>query len=216
MISVAVMAHPQRQAWVPELVASLDADVRVVWDERSDRWDTGRRALLAHDPDATHHLVVQDDAILCRDLVAALEQAVETTGDHPLGLYVGNVRPRQHEVMPAIKDADRARAPWVRMQGPWWGVGIVLPTDHIADAVAFGDRRRDVANYDLKIARRYGGLGIDCWYPWPSLVDHRHGAANPSLVNGRTGQNRRAHRFIGADRSALDWAARVTGGVACA
>lgn len=208
-ISVAVMAHERRKAWVPSLVDSIDADVRVVWDEHNDRWDTGRRALLAYDPQATHHLVVQDDAIVSRDLVPALDLAVKVTGEHPICLYLGNVRPRQNQVRPQIAQADREHSPWIRMQGPWWGVGIVLPTSHIADAVEFGDRCKDVQNYDLKIARRYGALKVPCWYPWPSLVDHRHGTENPSLIAGRSSQNRHAHRFIGADTSALTWADRL-------
>lgn len=59
-LSVAVMAHPARAAFVDELTGLLDRPAKVVWDERQDRWDTGRRAMLAYDPACTHHLVVLD------------------------------------------------------------------------------------------------------------------------------------------------------------
>lgn len=204
MISVAAMCHPKRAEWVPDLVESIDASVTVVWDRYNDRWDTGRRALLAHHPDATHHLVVQDDAIVCRDLVAGLEQTVDEAADNPIGLYVGTTRPRQTQVFSAVAQAERQRSRWVRMPGPWWGVGIVVPVDRIIEMVRYGDARPDVANYDLKITRYFASRGKLCWYTMPSLVDHRHGPDNPSLIPGRTALNRQAHRFLGADASALD------------
>jgi hypothetical protein len=205
------MAHPKRQRWIPGLVDALDREPTVVWDRNNDRWDTGRRSLLAYDPDATHHLVVQDDALVCRDLVAGLEQAVAHTGDHPLGLYIGMVRPSAATVARKVRDAQTFGARFVKMDGPWWGVGIVVPTGHIEDLVRWADRRSDIANYDKRISRWYRTVkGLDCWYPFPSLVEHRHGEENPSLIPGRSGTNRRAWQFLGTDRSALniDWTYR--------
>lgn len=204
MISVAIMAHPKREQWIPDLADALDIEPTVVWDERNDRWDTGRRSLLAYDPGASHHLVVQDDAIVCRDLVAGLERIAKVAGAHPVGLYMGRVRPNRPRVQRQVDQARRAKTPWVTMPGPWWGVGIMLPTDDIEAVVSFGDQRRDIGNYDRKIGRFYERRKIDCLYTAPSLVEHRHGRGNPSLIAGRTALNRRAWWFIGEDASALD------------
>jgi len=103
----------------------------------------------------------------------------------------------------AVRNAMFARSPWVKMEGPWWGVGILLPTEHIPDVVDFGDHKTSVQNYDMKISRWYKTQNIDCWYTLPSLVDHRHGEENPSLIPGRKGKERRAHTFLGEDVSAL-------------
>ena len=207
-VSVAIMAHPKREKWIPRLVDAIDADVEVVWDRHNDRWDTGRRSLLAYDPAATHHLVVQDDAIVCRDLVAGIEKAVLHSGDRPVGLYMGRILRPGSELDVAYRKAEQTRSPWVKMKGPWWGVGIVIPTAHIDALVAWGDGRGDIANYDKRISRWYEQRGVVCWYTRPSLVEHRHGGKNPSLIEGRTGRNRHAHRFIGKGQSALDvdWA----------
>lgn len=186
-----------------QLVPSLDQEPEVVWDRRNDRWDTGRRSLLAFDRSATHHLVVQDDALVSRDLVAAVSRAASMAGERPLGLYIGRGRPYRGLVHQAFQGALKARSTWVEMQGPWWGVAVVVPTAHIPDLVKWADQRTDVANYDKRISRWYGHQDIRCWYTVPSLVDHRGVRENPSLVPGRTG-NRSAHHFIGLANSGTD------------
>lgn len=199
MISVAVMAHPSRAHWVPGLLDSLDADAQVVWDQGwNDRHVTGLHALRAYDPEASHHLVVQDDAIVCRDLVAGVARAVETSGEHPLALYLGGSGPYQSLVKGRL---EAVSGPWLAMEGPWWGVAVVVPTAHIDELTAFYETS-DIENYDRRMARWYRTQGIDCWYTVPCLVDHRV-EDNPSLT-GRTGRQRRAVQFVGRDASALD------------
>lgn len=200
-LSVAIMAHPNRRAFVDELAEQLP-EAEVVWDRDNDRWSTGSRALLAFDPSATWQLVVQDDAIPCRDLVKGAAKAAQAAGERPIALYTGRVRPHQHTVTPAVKRAIREGVPWLAFDGPWWGVGIIVPTAHIADLVAWGNAHRKIANYDRRIEAFYKELGIECWYTVPSLVDHRPVTENPSLIPKRTG-NRQAHCFIG-DHSPLD------------
>src|SRR5690606_5759806 len=98
-VSVAVMAHPDRAGFVDELCGRLDRDPTVVWDEIGDVWHTGRRAMLAYDPDADYHLVIQDDAVVCRDLVAGVEKALEyVERRRTLNLYMGeSKRPALNE-----------------------------------------------------------------------------------------------------------------------
>jgi hypothetical protein len=87
------------------------------------------------------------------------------------------------------------------MPSIYWGVGVVMPVELIPDLVAWGDEHPEVANYDLRMGQWIAQQGITVWYPWPSLVDHRH---SPSLVPGRSSaKSRHAYRFIGANASAL-------------
>lgn len=200
VISVAVMAHPKRERFVPPLVSRLDREPTVVWDEKDSRWDTGRRALLTYSPDATHHLVVQDDALVPRDLVAGVVEALEyVPDDSPLSLYVGRVKPHAQRIQPVIQKTKRMS--WLVMNKLLWGVGIVLPTGQIDSVVKWCDKGV-LPNYDKRISLWYEREGLDVWYSWPSLVDHRPVRENPSLVEGRT-SDRRAYRFIGQGRSAL-------------
>lgn len=205
MLSVALMAHPRRQAFIDELLPQLPG-AELVLDRKNDRWDTGRRSLLAYDAAATHHLVVQDDAILCQDLVEGAAAAAVAAGDRPVGLYTGRVRPHQHTITPAVRKAVRAGRSWISAPGPYWGVAIVIPTIHIDELVDWCDHKCEIENYDRRIEAWYTQQEIECWYTVPSLVDHRPVRENPSLIRGRHG-NHQAHVFIGCDRSALeiDW-----------
>lgn len=197
-VSVAVMAHPSREREVEELVGRLDRPATVVWDRKSCRWDTGRRSQLAFDPSATHHLVVQDDAIVCSELVAGLEHALQWV---PRGaaasLYIGAVRPYAGRIGRAVDRA--AGCSWIVMRDLHWGVGIVLPTPIIERLVTEQDARTNIIEYDRRISRWLVTHGVPVWYTFPSLVDHRH---SPSLLGH--GDTRHAFQFIGEKASPFD------------
>lgn len=206
-LSAAIMAHQKRADMVEELVGWLDRPVPVVWDERNDRHDTGARALAAYDPAASHHLVLQDDVVPCRDLIAGAERALASTpGDCPVSLYVGRVRPFSHAVEFATEQAGES-ASWITMDGIYWGPAVILPTAVIDDLLGWF-RRATVTNYDARMSRWFEQRRLACWYSWPSLVDHR---GDVSLAHPRTKAGRRTHWFAGAEVSALDldWSGEV-------
>jgi hypothetical protein len=212
-LSVVIMAHPFRAPYVEQLEAALDPDA-VVFDARNDRWDTGRRALGAYREGASHVLVVQDDAILSRDLPEAAARCAELAGDRPVSFYTGGTRPNQKKIVPAARRAHRLGASWIAGIGPWWGVAVMVPVAHVPDVISWGDSNSVTQNnYDLRIAGFYQEAQIPCWYSFPSLVDHRSAFESPSLVPGRDGLNRRALWFIGENRSGteIDWGAGVVG-----
>lgn len=200
-----VMAHPKRRAWAEELSSELG--LPIVWDQVNDRHDTGLRCIEAGiGAAASHWLVIQDDAVVCRDLVDGVEAAVAVSGNRVVGLYVGNTRPQTGRVEKFVAAARANGSSWLEAPGPWWGVGVVIPVAYLAD---LADRfaRSTEENYDRRIEKWVERTGVGCWYTIPSLIDHRHGEENPSLVHGRGHEGRRARYFIGADGSALsvDW-----------
>lgn len=209
-LSVAMMAHPKRAAQVDAILAKLDRPCPVIWDEMNSRWDTGRRAMLAYDPACTHHAVIQDDVLVCRDIFAGLEGAIEHVPDgSPVCGYVGRVRPFLATVSAASERADDLGAAWITMHTLNWGPLVAVPTDCIRDMVSHCDTLRNIPNYDRRMSRYFElQRGVRTWYTWPSLVDHADG---PSLVPGRIGTDRErarharvAFRFLGEDASALD------------
>lgn len=204
MISMAIMAHPARERFVDGLLAGELAGVRVVWDERNNRWDTGRRSMLAYDPAATWHVVVQDDVIPCRDFQAGIAHALAAvTPTRPVAFYTGRVRPSAQFVARMVRVAQERRSRWLEFSGPWWGPCVAVPTHMIDPMLAYCDPL-SIPNYDRRMTAFFDSLRVKCWYSLPSLVDHRVGDENPSLVPGRSNApSRTAFEFIG-EQSPLD------------
>jgi hypothetical protein len=201
MISLAIQAHPSRRALAERLSERLPR-AELVYDRTDNEWDTGRRALLAYDPAASWHCVVQDDAILSEHFEDALELVTTHADGHPLGLYLGKVRPNPRVMARAISAAEAHGTPWVEWYGPRWGVAVCLPTAYIPALVAQADHYTH-PHYDARLARFFKMANVWARYPVPSLVDHD--PALPSLIDS-AGGDRRAYRFMGADDPhAIDW-----------
>lgn len=181
MISVAVMAHPRRKRMAETLAERLVASV--VWDQKNDIWHTAQRAMLAADDD--WHLVIQDDAIISRDLIPSIETMLECVPRHViLSLYFPAHR---HAEVPDFQPTGR----WTIAPRLIGGVAVVYPT-HLIPLIIEDAESRTVVSYDSRIH-------WPTYYPQPSLVDH---ADVMSLRRGRYG--RRALNFIGTHRSGLD------------
>jgi hypothetical protein len=205
-VSVAVMAHPRRAALVHELTDSLDRPIEVVWDQRDSAWDTARRAWEAYDPSATHHLVLEDDAIACRDLVAGLELALtHVPAQAPVSLYVGTLRPDGRRVAAATARANTAGSAWIVMPDIKWGVAIAAPTPVIPEMLAHADGHV----YDWNLRSYFAAQRWPVWCTWPSLVDHRDA---PGIVRHQVPPSgpRHAHRFLSGSALDVDWGAGVT------
>jgi hypothetical protein len=200
------MAHRFRARLVADLIDRLDIGAdRVVWDRRNNRWETGARAWRHHDPDADWHLVIQDDALPCRDLIAGVDRGLTLLPPQStVSLYMGqNGRRWTRHV---TQDRRTRHGPtWVKAGRLIWGVAMLAPVASIADMLAWCEAH-PAPTYDHRVARfYYQHLGWPTFYSWPSLVEHR-GAE--SLIGGSPG--RQAARFAGEDFSALDidWTAR--------
>lgn len=190
------MAHPKRQQWAEQLAAKLGCPI--VWDEIGNVQDTGRRTLLAADPAASHHVVVQDDAIVCDDLAAALERAVVYAGQRPIGLYLGSL-PHERRVRKAASAARAEHRSWIAMDGATIaGVASAHPVALI-DRLTSYEHPGGLRSWDSLHSAFYREIGMTPWFTWPSLADHRPG---PSLL--KHPQKRTAVRFLGEQASALD------------
>ena len=208
-VSVAVMSHPRREHLIPDLLAAIGSPASVVRDRYDDEWDTGRRAWEAYDPAATHALVLQDDAIVCRDLIAGLGKALEhVPAEAVVSLYTGTLRPDRQQVTSAVSRAEKANAAWIVMPDVKCGVGLCVPSSVIPEMLAHGARRGSSV-YDCNLRSFFLALGWPVWCTWPSLVDHRDD--EPGIVRHQIPPSgaRVAHRFPGEHASALDvdWSA---------
>lgn len=199
-VSISIMAHPSRKTSAEAIAEKVGLPKeQIVWDRKNDRWDTGRRAWEAHDPDADWHLVLQDDILVCEDLHAGIEKAADRIPREAIAsLYVGTRRPLAAKVDDSVKQARFLGASWIVMQSLNWGVGIMAPTGTINDMLVWCDGE-DYPNYDRRVGRYYlRQMSYHTWCTWPSLIDH----TDTESLCGH-GDGRVAHQFIGESASAL-------------
>lgn len=176
-LSVAVMAHPARTQHAWWLARELAAPV--IWDRGAGEWDTAARAWAAFDPDATHHVVVQDDAIPVPGFLEHATAAITARPISPISFYLGRSRPpgMQRRIMQATLAADQQKLAWLRLRDMLHGVAIALPTADVLPMLDWAASSR--RPYDERLGAWYRRLGTVVQYTWPSLVDHADG---PTLV----------------------------------
>jgi hypothetical protein len=142
-------------------------------------------------------MVIQDDAVPCRDLLRATERWIPQLPEAALCLYAGRVRDFRMNLI-------KARPPqpsWLQMRKINWGVALVFPVEHIRPMVAYGDRRVEMENYDMRLSEYCVLNNLPVLYPYPSWVNHE---TTPSLVPGRS-PHRKAMLSLNASQSALAW-----------
>lgn len=172
-ISAAIMAHPKRGKQAGILYKKLKAmpfnQVTLVMDTKNDEWSTGKVALQAYHPGSDWHVVIQDDALLTPNFYENLEGAIKALPMKTLfSLYTGTARPLARRVSEAVakaKDGD-----WLQSHQLYWGVGIVIPADHIAPMLEFVEPIE--LQYDNKVGEFYCQNGLPVYYCIPSLVNH--------------------------------------------
>jgi hypothetical protein len=206
VLSFTVMAHPKRKEWAEELAAQIPATI--TWDQKNDRHDTGYRAIKAHDVNATHHVVVQDDVILAGNFAESVTEACKyADSKSPIGLYYGGKGKSSSAHARAAIEAEEHSASWIVRKGPIWGPAIVYPVATIPNLLEYF-KVSIVENYDRRVMRYYQSLNRMCWYTFPSLVEHRQ-EGNPSLCGHDKG-NRVAKRFAGPQGALeVDWSGPV-------
>jgi hypothetical protein len=170
------MAHPKRKEAAEALALQLKAypfmDVSITWDEKNEEWDTGYRAIMAGADRGDWHVVLQDDALLTPDFYQNLEGAINSVPERVLiSLYTGTVKPMREEVKLAVEKAYYAT--WLKHYMLFWGVGFVLPTDHIKPLLEFVSEEQFAGTlYDIRVGMFYQRHQLPVFYTMPSLVNH--------------------------------------------
>lgn len=203
-----IMAHPARGVWADEL--SERTEFPIHWDTYGEptsdparRWRVGAESWeKVHSQGAEWSMVLQDDALVCSDMVAGLETALTPfQGRGVVSPYLGQGRPNQRLVMEAIRKSMGSS--WACLDWLNWGVAIVVPTWTIPDMLDWCSQSKRVRdNYDYRIACYYRNIvGWRTHYTRPSLVDHRD---DGSLAGHYHTAPRVAHNFLGENNSALE------------
>ncbi|MFE2916627.1 hypothetical protein [Kitasatospora indigofera] len=176
VISVAVMAHPRRLDRARELAAAFPQwPATVAVDPEPDGPPTTLRAARAAwagmPARATHHLVLQDDVVLCRDFAARLAAAVAARPEHPLALYA-NWNAWNGS---ATRAAALAGADWVAaVPGEWTpSLALLLPrADVLALLAAIPADSAEQTPDDIVLNRELTARGRQVLISVPHLVEH--------------------------------------------
>lgn len=172
-ISVTVMAHNNREKQANSLLDQLKeypfAHSQIVWDEINEEWHTGERAIRSGIGLGDWHIVIQDDAILTPFFYENVVGAIQNVPTRSLiSLYTGTSRPLGSRVLTAVNKVKDET--WLSYWLLMWGVGILMPTNHIEHMLDFVSDRTEP--YDTRIGIFYQRNRLPVYYAMPSLVDH--------------------------------------------
>ena len=186
----------------------IEAEVtgwQVTLDTGHGLWGTHRRAwAFGTKAGASHHLVLQNDLILCRDFLGGVKEALRHAPHGPVSFYANR----------KVIETCRARgSSWARIDDALgsFGQAIAIPVEQVVEFLRF-DRtyfRPEVFAYDSRLMLWSRRTGKQVWCTAPSLV--QHALPGNSSVGGYSNSKRVARWFIGEDVSALsiDWSKGV-------
>lgn len=171
------MAHEKRSHYFDYLKRKLgDVPFSIDTDKlQLGTWGNRKQAMLMANKDSDYTCIIQDDAVIPDNFYEYLERFIRQHPNQFYQLYFGTRRNTMS--IPAKQGADIRRFIKERMR---WGVAIVTPTKLTNSIIDYCDKLPSDMPDDTRIKHYMVAKGKDAYYPYPSLVDHRHGE---SLVN---------------------------------
>lgn len=210
VLSVAIQHHPSRAYLIPSLLAALPgAEVIEDPDPEGPRsaWRTYREAIRRTPDTATHRLIVQDDVLLCRNFLAAVERAVASRPENLLCFFHA---PDPRENLWIIHAAMNEGSAWADIStGRWIPVlALAWPVELAACLLEYVDSQDWPAEFiaDDEIVGRFAhACEVQVFTSCPSLVDHTD-APSVKLRHQVADEGRRAAYYIGdGDPLAIEW-----------
>lgn len=195
VLSATVMAHPHRSAMAERLVRDHpELGLNIVYDPEPAAANPSalRAARLAWShasPDATHHLVLQDDSLLCPDFADSLLDAIAQQPNAALCLFTEwGSRSAALVRLAALTGSAFAAVvdPYLPSQG------LVLPREY---ADGFADASADGEDTDDGVLGKYvRTVGLPAYVMVPNLVEH---GDSPSIVGNDVLGERKSACFTG-------------------
>lgn len=203
-LSIAITHHPSRADLLQGVLERLDGEQEVhliVDDQQEGLWPTCKRAWMAYNPQATHHLMLHDDILPCLDFLPAVRAALQVIPAEAVSFYANRK---------VIEQAREQGSSWARVRTLYWSQALALPVSMVQDFLLWEQRfiRPSFRFDDSRLAMYLLAHQRYLWCSVPSLVEHL--GYNHSLIgiSGKVGKNLRVARwFIGAEVSGLsvDW-----------
>lgn len=191
-LSVSVMAVPERRNMVREnLVPILPESTYISYDiNHKGIWWNSRNCWSHYSSEATHHLVIQDDALPCNNFIEHVQEILSINNDNIICFYLGNAWTSK------INTLLKNNRHWLVRDCGVASVALIIPTKWIPDMLVFGERyfsKSETMNEDNRIACWQYIRKHPTWYPIPELVDH---IGNGKSVIGHGSKNNFAGTFL--------------------
>jgi hypothetical protein len=203
-LTVAIPHHPARDDMLPDLLARLGEPVKVVIDrhpKRRNPWLAMKEAWrVGIKLNGTHHLMIENDALPCRDFLATVREVCEQHPDEITKFYTPDAFSKEW------REVEQVAAAGGRLARVWeWSclTAVVMPTYTLEPFLHWAESYPTEYGNEADIRLREW---MNRRWPKPmqvtvpSLVEH---LGDVSLVRDLGKRAHRALSFIGDDQSAL-------------
>lgn len=134
-----------------------DFYARGIWWNAKRAWTWGAEHKIG-----THHMVIQDDLIVCAEFAEAVVRIIEESPEEMISLFYG---PR--------KGFKEGTGRWGIAESPW-GQAVIMPKLMVQEFLSWNDKNVDpfLRYDDSRIALYCVKNSVQCHIPFPNLVDH--------------------------------------------
>jgi hypothetical protein len=171
-LSISVMMHPKRAKFTSYLQEKLQLPLsKFSIDQKNNLLENSKASWMLHDPEATHHVVVQDDCIVCDNFRERVEQFLTERETERIRL---NKPPQAYNFF--LKRTSRET--FEHSKGYYTdnctraGLAICLPTNLIKPMLEEFDRQFS-RHDDDRISEYLRKHNYKVVFPVPSFIDHR-------------------------------------------
>lgn len=169
-LSIAIMTHPDRKDQLQNLVDQIGDQVEYTIHEDTEGlgiWGNAMRAWRAYTPEATHHMVLQDDAVLSQNFFSIARKLISRVNP-------GDTVSFCDKLQSEMNLAQREGFHWVVTTKVRHGQCLVQPVPQIEDFIHFAewfvrpDYDHDDGRLEIFLKRHRRAI----WHSVPSLVEH--------------------------------------------
>ena len=191
-LSISIMAHPSRKKFFPYLFEKLE-NCPLAIDEGWGLWENAKRAWKLYDPEADYHVVIQDDALVCKNFgkraleVLGHSEKVFRSRPHICNFYYDQM------LAPKATNKDSDGTEYIIRSRVHWAVAICFPVNQIEKMIKYCDELK-IKGDDERITQFLKSEHLKVYFPIPCLVDHRTDV--PSLAGTKSPTERKAWRYI--------------------
>lgn len=201
-VSYAIQHHPSRADLLPRILSAVP-DAVVATDPEPEtklNWPVGKLAWSSFEPGATHHVVLEDDAIPCAHFREAIELAIAARPTYCLSFWANKKQ---------VGEALALGYSWVRSPKFYGTVCVALPVPWIPAFIEWGDGEKYEGrpSVDWRLREFLTSITQRPLLSAPCLV--QHGEPTGSLLWANGGNSTRVTKHfaddLGIDARTVRW-----------